>query len=239
MQPPSGGPGRPHGPTGYSIGDAFSYGWSKFQQHLGPVLLGTFILMVGGVLVSFVWDLLISAIFPVDAATPGTRGGSGSFFGFLVGSSIGALGSLVVQVFIQAAITRGGLSITDGRRLDLSTLFDTDQLPQVLLGAVLIGIAGMIGLILCIIPGLIVFFFTQFFVHFAIDKRLSAIDAIKASVSFVNAHLGTLVGFYLALIAALIVGALLCVVGLLAAVPIVVIAQAYTYRRLLGEPVVA
>ena len=62
---------------------------------------------------------------------------------------------------------------------------------------------------------------------------------IKASVAFVNANLGTLIGFYIASAIAIFVGALLCGIGLLAAIPVVVIAQAYAYRSLQGEPVAA
>ena len=80
-------------------------------------------------------------------------------------------------------------------------------------------------------------FFSQFFVHFALDKQLPAVEAIKASFAFVNQNLGTLIGFYLATIVAAFVGALLCGVGLLVAIPVIIIGQAYTYRVLQGEPV--
>jgi uncharacterized membrane protein len=45
--------------------------------------------------------------------------------------------------------------------------------------------------------------------------------------------------FFLATLLAYIVGALLCGIGLLAAIPVIYIAQGYTYRRLQGEQVAA
>jgi uncharacterized membrane protein len=55
----------------------------------------------------------------------------------------------------------------------------------------------------------------------------------------VTRHFGPLVLFFLASIAAYVVGACLCGLGLLVAIPVVVIAQAYTFRTLNGDPVTA
>jgi uncharacterized membrane protein len=68
---------------------------------------------------------------------------------------------------------------------------------------------------------------------------MPALEAIKASVSFVNKNLGTLIGFYIAAIIAVAIGFLLCFVGSLLAIPVVVIAAAYTYRTLQGETAAA
>ena len=78
-----------------------------------------------------------------------------------------------------------------------------------------------------------------FALYFVVDKQMPALEAIKASISFVNKNLGTLIGFFLASLLAYFVGALLCGIGLLAAIPVVIIVQAYTYRTLQGEAVAA
>lgn len=226
----------------YTISNAFNYGWGKFQQYLGPILIGTLVLVVGGAIVSLIWQALAGAVFGFNQPTAEEvmfDGASFNFGSFLVGTAVSSLGGFVISVFVQAGITRGALAITYGRQVDVGTLLDTDQLPQVLLGALIIGLMGMVGFILCIIPGLVVYFFTQFFVHFCIDKKMDALDAIKASFGFVNKNLGTLVGFFIASLVAYFVGALLCGIGLLVAFPVVIIAQAYTYRRLQDEPVAA
>jgi uncharacterized membrane protein len=93
--------------------------------------------------------------------------------------------------------------------------------------------------LLCYIPGLIVQFFTLWFGYFVLGKKMAPMDAIKASFQFVNQNLGTLIVFYLASMLAYFVGAILCGIGLLVAVPVVVIAQAYMWRRLQNRPVAA
>ena len=54
---------------------------------------------------------------------------------------------------------------------------------------------------------------------FVVDKGMCPVDACKASINFVTSHLGDTVVFYLLGIVAFIVGAILCLVGLLVAAP--------------------
>jgi uncharacterized membrane protein len=63
------------------------------------------------------------------------------------------------------------------------------------------------------------------------------VDAIKASVSLVTSRIGETILFYLLAAVVLVVGAILCLVGLLAAVPVVLAGAAYTFRVLNNEPV--
>jgi uncharacterized membrane protein len=235
QQPPQGPPGEPNygqpagnpygqpptGPAPFSVGNAFSYGFDKFKANLGPILITALILLAGVVLVQIV-EFVVT-------------GSERSFVGTLF---FGAL-SLVVQTVIQAAIVKGSLDITRGKPLSLNSMLEGIDWAQVVIAALILGVATLVGFVLCVLPGFAVMFLTAFTLYFIIDKGLPAIDAIKASVSFVMANAGTLIVFFLACIAAYFVGALLCGVGLLVAIPVVVLAQAYTYRTLQGEQVTA
>lgn len=213
-----GGPG-----AAPSVSAAFSWGWKKFTENIGVILIAALIywLVVGAL--NAVGYLMANGIDSLSGAT------------FV--RTIFSILSFVVGAFLQAGITRGAAQITRGRKPELGTMFTSDQLGQVLLAGLLIGIGVSIGLVLCIIPGLIVLFYTQFTTFFIVDKERSAIDAIKASASLINGHVGTMVGFFFASLLAYIVGAILCLVGLLVAIPVVILAQAYMYRTLQGEAV--
>lgn len=235
--PPGGGGGGGFGtPTGgggqYSIGEAFNYGWTKFQANLGQILLGALVLFVAGAIIVGIWYAIAAAVISVGDSDAG-------FFALLMFTALFSIVGAAAQYVIQAQITRGALAITYGRKIDMQTMLSLDNIGQVLIGGLLLGIATAIGFALCYIPGLIVAFFGQFFVHFAVDKSLPAMDAIRASVQFVNQNIGTLIGFYIASIVAIMVGFLLCGIGALVAIPVVVIAQAYTFRTLQGEAVAA
>lgn len=221
--PPYGAPpayGAPVGGAPVSATDAFSYGWAKFQQHVGPLLIAMLIYLVGAAVVGFI----ALAIF----------------------SKAGFIGQVLFQIvywiliaLVQMAIIRGSLLIVDGRPLELKDMFATDQLAQYILAAVIVGIATAIGTILCVIPGLIVAFFAAYYGYFVLDKKQDAVESIKSSFTFVQANLGTLFVFFLLSLVAYLVGAIICGLGLLVAIPVVIIGQAFLYRRLTGGAVSA
>jgi hypothetical protein len=220
------------GAAPFQVGDAFNYGWKKFQEYLGPILIAMLLFVV-----------VAGVVNAIGAAFAGGFGelvdpddiGIGMFFsfGYFVFSLLGAL----VSLLIQAAVVRGALDITKGERIDLSTFLSTENLGQIVLAAILLAIGTTIGLILCIVPGLILIFYSQFTYQFIIDKGLPAFDAIKASFDLVNRNLGTVVVLFLASILAFFIGAILCGIGLLVTIPVTIIATAYAYRMMTGQTV--
>ncbi|TVR18368.1 MAG: hypothetical protein EA387_14685, partial [Nitriliruptor sp.] len=184
-------------------------------------------------IVGLIWTGITAALFPttegqLEDVLMGRSPGRGLFGGLLYFGLTGLV-FFLGSVIIQAAVVRAALALTRGQTIELQTLFKFDNLPQLLIGALIVAVLTSIGSILCYFPGLIVTFFTQFYVHFLIDQNMTGVDAIKASFKFVNQNLGTLVGFFLASLVAYFLGALLCGIGLLVALPVVFIAQAYTY----------
>lgn len=244
QQPPQGPPGEPNygqpagAPAGqpagqspygqapggnapFSVGTAFSYGWNKFKDNLGPILIAFLALVVASVAVQAVGFVV-----------------TGVERSFLTAVLLNAVGSFVQLLFL-AVIVKATLDLTKGTPISLGSITDGIDWAQVAIAALIIAVASAIGTQLLILPGLAVWFLTAFTLYFIIDKGLPAIEAIKASASFVVANIGTLIIFFLASAAACIVGALACLVGLFVAVPVVLIAQAYAYRTLQGEQVAA
>ncbi|YAL82863.1 hypothetical protein ACMYYO_13210 [Dermacoccaceae bacterium W4C1] len=235
----AGGPGNQSAP--YSIGEAFNYGWTKFQQNLGPILVATLAYLA----------ILVVSIFiaSIAGAALGSSSTQSTDSGFSFSSSLGAASLIVMGLvmligvaigfIVLLGIIRASLDITDGRKVEMSSVFAVKDVGPALITFVIIYVLVYIGSLLCFLPGVVIAFFSQYAIYFVIDKGLGPIDALKASFSFVNKNLGTLVGFYLACIVASFIGALLCGIGLLVVFPVVVIATAYTYRKLQGQPVAA
>jgi uncharacterized membrane protein len=241
MLPPAQPYGAPGGAQAVGVGEAFNYGWSKFQANLGPIILAALIYIVGGAIVSGIWYAIIGAIGLRSVASVDAYGNVTAGTGFVASIFASALFALVYLVFVyvmQAGIIRGALHITYGRPLELKTFFQFDSLGSVVLASLLVSVlSSVLGGITCGIGTLAVAFFGQFTLLFVVDKRQGPIDALKSSFALVNKNLGTVVVLYLATLLAYIVGAILCGIGLLAAVPVAIIATTYMYRRLLGEPV--
>lgn len=231
--PPPGGFAT--GPEGYSIGNAFRYGWEKFQANLGPLVLIALLVLVGLVLIN-----LVAAPFrptaELDPETGRIEGGGMFGAGMIVTWLFVGL-TIVVQLVVQSGIIKGALGLTRGQPLTFGTAFPGINWGNVVITSLITGVATAIGAILCILPGIVVWFLTSYALYFVIDRNMGAVDAIKASVHLTTHNLGSLVLFFLAALVVQIIGACLCGVGLLVAMPVAVIAQAYTFRTLTGDPV--
>jgi uncharacterized membrane protein len=216
--PPSPPPFRPpYGGGGYSVGNAFSYGWTKFIQNLAQVLVAAVVLVVVLVAVQAIGYVL----------------GRGIVLQWLFG-----LASWIVTMIVSAGLVRGALDVTEGRQLDPRTLLTPHKLGDVVVASLLTGIATFVGFILLVIPGLLVMFFTSYTLYFLMDRQgLGAIDAIKASFEFTKTNAADVILWFLLSLAAWFVGALLCGVGLVVAVPVVLLGTAYTYKTLDNQPV--
>jgi uncharacterized membrane protein len=165
--------------------------------------------------------------------------GTWGIFGSLMSMALMMLVIWIYAYIVQAGVARVGLALTSGQPIEVSTLFNTSKLATIIVAGVIVSVLTAIGTLLCYIPGLAVGFFSGYFVYFIIDKDLSVIDSIKASWTFVFANIGPLILLYLLCAVCIFVGAILCGVGLIVAVPIVIIAQAYAYRKFNNEPIAA
>ena len=218
--PPSFGGAPPVGGGSYSASTAWGYGWRKFTANIGQVLIAVLVLVAVNIVLNVLGRIV----------------GGDSYVVYWVFS----LASWVVSMIIGAGIVRFALDITEGRQLNAATLLTPVKLGDVIVASVLIGLATFVGFILLVIPGLLVMFFTSFTLFFLMDKpELGAIDAIKASFEFTKNNAGNVIVWFLLSLATWIVGLCLCGVGLIVAVPVVLIGTAYTYKTLNNEPVAA
>lgn len=200
-----GGFGQPATPD---VGAALSYGWNKFLAHIGPIII--ILLVIIGVQVVFtVISLGIDSIF--------------------VRQAVSAIG-WAVSMIISLGLVRAGLAITRGEAPTPDLLFKTEGIGPYILASLLVGVGVTLGMILCILPGLLVMFFTWFYGFFIVDQNMGVGDSITASFNLVKDNAGTLALF---LIVSILLS--LCTCGLAAGV--IWIATAYMYKATTGQPV--
>jgi len=154
-----------------------------------------------------------------------------------------------IQVVIGAQFVRAALETARKGKIEFEVFTRTEHLGSVIGAAIilavayfilgLIGIVPILGSIILFIGGLALWFFSHFYAYFILDRGASAMEGIKQSAAFVNSNIATVIVLFLASFVALVIGAILCGIGLLVAIPVVAMAQAYTYRYLTGEDVSA
>ena len=244
QQPQEGQGGAP-----YSAIDALGYGWKKFFASPGTLLIPILVVGVALLVFSVIIELLIGATLLGNhdctrtvtngATTIRLTGECGpNLFVRLLGAAIASAIVVAVVQVLTAGLYKGATHVTDGKPFSVGQIFDGWDKAQVAIAALIIAAATFVGTLLCYLPGLIVGFLTGYTLLFIVDKQMTAVDAIKASVSFVWSNLGNTLLFWILGLLALAVGAIICFVGLLVAAPVVLIGLAYTYRRLQNEPVI-
>lgn len=259
--PPSPGYGAP--PTGYppqpgfggaygappspqfDVGDAVKWSWGKFTQNAAALIVPV---LVYAVLITAA--VLVAALLPMafgeststtytDSFGQTTSGveieyGSASIAVMIVGYLL----VFVAAVYMHAALLTGGLDIADGRPVGIGSFFKPRNLGAVFVASLLIAAGVAVGLILCFIPGLLFAFGTLFALTFVIDRSLSPVESIKASIATVRANVGPSLLSWLVQYAVVLVGELACGVGIIVALPIAALIQVYAYRKLSGGQVV-
>ena len=215
--------------TPYSATAAIGYGWRKFWARPSTLLIPVILVVVVVVAVQLLIQFIVSG---------GFSGNSDNFWRQWLGLGLGtAVMSLVVNL-LGAGLYRGAVSIAEGKALSVGEMFQGWDKLQVVLAAFLIAVATFIGTVMCLLPGILIAFLTPYTLFFIVDQKLEAAEAIQGSVLLVWHNFGKALLFAIFASVILAIGALLFVIGLLVAVPVVLIAMAYTYRRLQGAPVV-
>jgi uncharacterized membrane protein len=233
----------PVGAGGYSPVAAIQYGWTKFTKSpatlLVPVLL-TFIVV--GIVYALMFFVILGPAFDsdIDYNSDGTIRSIDTGPGFV--TSLILIGVLILVVtfalqVLMAALLKGGLDVTDGKTPAIGELFQGWDKTQVLIAAVIVALGTGIGFALCYLPGLVFMYLASYTMLFVVDKNMPAMDAVRASIAFTTSHLGETILFFLLSAVVTAIGGVLCGIGLLVAYPVVLVAQAYTYRTLNEEPV--
>lgn len=227
----------------YSASTAWSYGWDKFVANLGPILLAVLVLLGVQLALSLVGGLASRGA----ACDPGLNRSGADFApnscgGFFSWQTFVLLFFLlldwIVSLVIATGIVRGALDIVEGRTIDYRRMLSPALLVDVLVTALIVGGLTFVGLVLFVVPGLLVMFFTSFALLFLVDRAdMSPVDAITASFELVKDNPGPVLTWFLLGVVTWIVGLCLCGIGLLAAVPVILIGTAYTYKKLTGQPV--
>ncbi len=219
--PPQGAPGPGYGAApayaaapGLEVGRALGFAWDRYRANFIPWIAIT--------LVGFIVYLVVTVVVNVTHVN--------SLLPVLL---IGLIAAMVVWL-LQAAMIRGALYETDGTPPDFQSFFAFVNAGNVLITALLVFVAACIGAALCVLPAIIIGYLCMFSLHYVIDQDLDPFTAIKSSVQLVVSNFVPTLLLALTVVAMTLVATLLCGIGLLIVGPLAAIAVTYSYRVLTG-----
>ncbi|HSO97030.1 MAG TPA: DUF975 family protein [Acidimicrobiia bacterium] len=236
--PPPPPPGMPPPATleqrPFGIGDAISYGWSKYWQNVGILLAITVLIIVINAVAGGILSAIGNAFPRVHYTSGNTRYGIG--VGFILAQII----SLVIGAVLAMGLIRATLAVTEGQKPDVSMLFRSEGLAAYIVASILVTIGVLIGLILLIIPGIILLIMWHFYGFVIVQNPdIGATEAMRRSAEITRGHRWQLFGLGLLLFGINILGLMACCVGVLFTEGITAMAVAYAYKTLSGQPVAA
>ncbi len=206
----------------FIVGDVLGFGWRVMKANLWFFVgLG----IVAGILqfMSVIIELIIEHSMPDELPAA---------LLILLVKIIG----MVISTIIAIGFIKIALSFCDGRRPHFNTLFDFEGCFWRYVGAhMLLMLIVLGGFLLFIVPGIIWAIKYGLCHYFVIDKGLGPVQAIKASGRTTMGVKSKLLGFGI-LCTLIIYAGLLCLgVGLFAAYPTVMVANALVYRHLVTQ----
>jgi hypothetical protein len=205
--------GPPPGGGNPDVGAALTYGFNKFFANWQAIL--------GVIAVAFAAELVFNILSIGVSSLPGRL-----LFGVI---------GIVVNAVVAIGIYKTALMVTAGRTISIGEAFTYDRWGDWIVFSFVYGLMVGIGLVACLVPGLIVLAFFGMAPYFFIDRGMSFGEALTASREAATSR-----GFALPVLIAVIVGAaglVACFVGALVTMPAAYIAVAYLYRSATGQPV--
>uniref|UniRef100_UPI000BFF08D3 hypothetical protein n=1 Tax=Mycobacterium neglectum TaxID=242737 RepID=UPI000BFF08D3 len=230
---PPAGPGFP-GAQAFNVGETFSWAWNKFTKNAVALIVPAVVYgIIVGILVGAVYGLAF-ALAPTQSYE--SYGNSYSYeasFGFasILVLIVGYIILMVVAAAIQSAYLGGLLDIANGQPVTIGSFFKPRNVGSVIIATLIIGVAAGIGSF-CFIIGLVIAVFTLFTTVIIVDRNASPIDAIKQSVEITKNNIGPVILTWLVAGVIAVVGALLCGIGLIVALPVSALFLVCAYRKL-------
>jgi uncharacterized membrane protein len=197
----------------FSIGEALGWGWKKLQENVGPLVMAALAILAVNLVFTFLG-----------------RGALGWFFNLI---------GWFVSILISMGVIRIALKITDGRPIQTADLFQRADLAlPYIIASFIVGVMVAIGFVFLIVPGIYLAITFGFFSYNIVDKEHGIMESIEQSAAITKAQKWDLFAFGVALFFFNLAGALALGIGLLITIPVSLLAMAFVYRRISGEPVV-
>jgi len=236
MSDPSAGGGA----RAVDLGSALRWSWMAFRTNAGA-FMGLSIIVVVLTAAQQIGTTPIQNVL-IDCVNPQSPGQENACSAALTPSALapvlGSVGLVFLALVAQVGVQRAALGRTRGVQPSVTDLLESRNLGRYAVYVIVYRILFFVGIVLCILPGLLVLMFLQFGQYFILDRGMGVVEAMKASAALASRNLGPVAG--VALIAGVLelAGGLLFGLPILLTLPLASLFVAHVYRQLTHEPVV-
>ncbi len=218
---------RPLTPMPLDLSDVFSRAWTIFKSQMGICVVAMLIVLVIAVGLQGVQNVLLRVVGHVTRDEPTVLA-----FAFCGGVAIS-----LIMTWIGIGETLFFLKVARGHPASFGDLFQ--GAPWLLTGFVaslLVDLAVLVGLVLCIVPGIIFALMFSQFLFLIVDRNAGIIDSLGLSKRLTDGNKLTLLGVYLLTLLINIGGVLACCIGIFFTAPFTAVLSAVVYLALTGQP---
>ncbi len=193
--------------------EAIKFGWEEFKKNLW----------------FFIGAMLIIAVISGISSYASKGMERAPLFGSLLN-----IASVIFGIIVQIGLIKAILKVVDGQKPSFDDLFSESRYFLRYVGASLLyGLIVIGGLLLFIAPGIIWGIKFQFYKYLIVDKNMGVLESLKKSAEMTKGYTWELFLFGLVMFGITALGALAFMVGLVVAVPVVAIATAFVYKKVL------
>lgn len=224
---------KPGGPEKIEAGDVISTAWEITKRNLG--FLVALILVAG--LLNILFSLPATAMNVIAEMQKQQNGQDNVALKLFAG--LWQIPSNLFSIFLTCGQTMIMLKLARGEQATLGELFGGGRFfLRMVLCSIIFGIAVVLGIILCIVPGIIVALALSPFAMVLIGEDLPGIESLSRAWELTKGNRLTLLVLGFAGTGIAILGLLACGVGLLVAIPLIAMMNTVAYLRMSGQPTV-
>lgn len=214
-------------PTRIDAGDVLGRAWTIYKDQM--------LMCIGGVLIVGILNWLVGQIVNVGSTVVGELAGEQE-----VALAFSMLGSFAAQLFalwLNIGLKLLLLNIARGRTASLGHLFQGGPyFLTALVATILVFLINLAGLMLLIIPGIIFALMLSQYLYLIVDRNVGIIESLELSRRITYGNKLTIFVIGLLATALVVLGLLMCCVGVIFTGPLVSLMSAVAYLAMTGQP---
>ena len=214
------------------IGEA----WQKLQANMAPWILAALIQsVILGALMGAFYVAVFAASFSAAMAGKGQED-PGLNIGLQLGGNAFGLGIQALQFPFLGGMVLMAIKQLRGQAIQAADIFaGFSQFGPLAIAGVLYGLGTQIGVIFCIVPGLLLAGLWMLTVPLIVDQNLDAITAMKTSLATLKSQMWPALGLYFVLSLVAGLGSFACLIGAIVTMPLLPLGLALIYKDFYPE----